>query len=58
MVANKRACTETNQEPAGRTRGTTGTLAYLRRIGTYLWIGLVNPGPPTGAPWRSGSRSA
>lgn len=57
MVANNDARAATNQEPA-RGRGRTGTLAYLRRIGTYLWIGLVNPGPPTNAPWHNGSRSA
>lgn len=56
MVAKKDS--RTAKEPARRTRGTTGTLAYLRRIGTYLWIGLVNPGPPTDAPWHKGSRSA
>lgn len=46
------------QEPTRRSRGYTGTLAYLRRIGTYLWIGLVNPGPPTDPPRRTRSRAA
>jgi hypothetical protein len=46
------------EAPARRSRGYTSTLAYLRRIGTYLWIGLVNPGPPTDTPRRSRSRAA
>ncbi len=29
-----------------RTTGRRTTLSSLRRIGAYLWIGLVNPGPP------------
>lgn len=36
----------------GRTRRTKGMLAYLRRLRTYLWIGLVNPGPPSYDPRR------
>lgn len=41
-----------------RTRRTERTLAFLRRIGTYLWIGLVNPGPPPSVPRHTGSRAA
>lgn len=53
MVAIDRASVPTPTElVVRRPRGHTGTLAYLRRIGTYLWIGLVNPGPPTHAPRR------
>lgn len=37
---------------------TKRTLAYLRRIRTYLWIGLVNPGPPAYDPRRARSRSS
>jgi hypothetical protein len=31
---------------APRRKGWNGTLNYLRKIGTYLWIGLANPSPP------------
>lgn len=27
-------------------RRASGALAYLRRLRTYFWIGIVNPGPP------------
>ncbi len=59
MVASKGPRPEMHEGPAGRVRvrGTAGTLAFLRRIGTYLWIGLVNPGPPASTPRHTGSRS-
>lgn len=42
------------KQAAGRmARRTSGTLAYLRRLRTYLWIGLVNPGPPAYDPRRT-----
>lgn len=47
MVTSATAAQANKQSaPARRRRRTTGALAYLRRIRTYLWIGLVNPGPP------------
>lgn len=27
-------------------QGSYGRLSLLRRLGTYLWIGLVDPAPP------------
>jgi hypothetical protein len=45
------------KDAAKRRSRTAGTLAYLRRLRTYLWIGLVNPGPPSPLPRRS-SRAA
>lgn len=37
----------THAEPAAaREKGKAGIMAFLRRIGAYLWIGLTNPGPP------------
>jgi hypothetical protein len=53
MVASNGSEVTKNAESAKRPRGYTGTLAYLRRIRTYLWIGLVNPGPPSHAPRRT-----
>ena len=39
---------ERRSEPsAPRQKGWSGTLNHLRRIGTYLWIGLANPAPPS-----------
>lgn len=32
---------------APRQKGWNSTLDHLRRIGTYLWIGLANPSPPS-----------
>jgi hypothetical protein len=29
-----------------RPRGRMGTIMALKQIGAYIWIGLVNPGPP------------
>jgi hypothetical protein len=46
MVTSATAQANKQAAPARKRRRTTGTLAYLRRIRTYLWIGLVNPGPP------------
>jgi hypothetical protein len=51
MVASKGVSTDKGKGRAPR--GSTGTLAYLRRIRTYLWIGLVNPGPPSSLPRRT-----
>lgn len=46
----------TTKRASGRmARRASGTLAYLRRLRTYLWIGLVNPGPPAYEPRRSRS---
>jgi hypothetical protein len=51
MVGSKRSWGRANAK--GRVaRGTSSTLAYLRRLRTYLWIGLVNPGPPSYDPRR------
>ena len=36
-----------SERTAPRRKGWSGTLDHLRRIGTYLWIGLANPAPPT-----------
>ena len=47
-----------NAKIARRTRRTRELIAYLRRIGTYLWIGLVNPGPPASPPRPTRSRAA
>jgi hypothetical protein len=46
-----------NAKLARPTRRTRRLVSFLRRIGTYLWIGLVNPGPPASTPRHTGSRS-
>jgi hypothetical protein len=45
------AGTEIRERRSGRgapqQKGWSVTLNHLRRIGTYLWIGLANPAPLT-----------
>lgn len=37
---------ETKRPVSNPRLGRIGTVSTLKRIGTYLWIGIINPGPP------------